>query len=309
MTWTAPRTWTDSEVVTAAMFNAHVRDNLNVVKTVRNSAGRLSALSSATLADLTSANVTGVAKVGSANAFTAGTTQHTGTARVVLPVGADKYEDLGGGLRRGFWVEGDYLHHIGSNQSTEWRYLGDALSTPPGAIAGSVWIEGDNLHYIDASGVERRCVPTTSGHADAAAIGGSTWVETYVHWIRETGSVERPGHADIAHADGTEHSDSHSDVGHSDSHSDVGHADSHADEAHTDTHSDNHNDNYQDHSDDIHQDKHVDNHGDTHIDTSHTDTHTDTAHGDGHSDAHTDDHDDHADHGDVLAQNQPTVVV
>lgn len=309
MVWISPRTWTDGEVVTAALFNSYLRDNQLVLKTTRNAAGRLSGLSSATLADLSSANVTGVAKPGGANSFTAGTTQMTGTARVVLPVGADKYEDLGGGLRRGFWVEGNYLHHIGSNQTTEWRYLGAVVSTPSGAISGSAWIEGDYLHYIDASGVERRCSSTTGGHTDAAAIAGSCWVETYVHWIREAGGYEVPGHADIAHADGTEHSDGHTDVAHSDNHSDTGHADSHADEAHTDSHSDTHNDNYQDHSDDFHQDKHTDNHGDTHVDTSHTDTHTDTAHGDGHSDTHTDTHDDHNDHGDVQAQNQPTVVV
>jgi hypothetical protein len=31
MSWTAPRTWTVGEVVTAAMMNAHVRDNLKYV--------------------------------------------------------------------------------------------------------------------------------------------------------------------------------------------------------------------------------------------------------------------------------------
>lgn len=29
MAWTAPRTWTDGELVTAAIMNPHVRDNLN----------------------------------------------------------------------------------------------------------------------------------------------------------------------------------------------------------------------------------------------------------------------------------------
>lgn len=29
MAWTTPRTWTDGELVTAAIMNAHVRDNLN----------------------------------------------------------------------------------------------------------------------------------------------------------------------------------------------------------------------------------------------------------------------------------------
>ncbi len=34
MAWTAPRTWTDGETVTAAMLNAHVRDNLNALGSV-----------------------------------------------------------------------------------------------------------------------------------------------------------------------------------------------------------------------------------------------------------------------------------
>ena len=31
MAWTAPRTWTTGELVTAALLNTHVRDNLNVL--------------------------------------------------------------------------------------------------------------------------------------------------------------------------------------------------------------------------------------------------------------------------------------
>lgn len=31
MTWTAPRTWVASEVETAALFNAHLRDNMNAL--------------------------------------------------------------------------------------------------------------------------------------------------------------------------------------------------------------------------------------------------------------------------------------
>jgi len=33
MAWTTPRTWTTGELVTAAIMNTHVRDNLNVVNT------------------------------------------------------------------------------------------------------------------------------------------------------------------------------------------------------------------------------------------------------------------------------------
>lgn len=300
MGWTTPRTWTTSEVVTASMLNAHFRDNLLVLKTVRNSVGRLTDLSSATLADLSSSNLTGLARAASGNNFTAATSRFTSAARIVLPVGADKFDDLGGGLRRGIWVEGDYLHHISSDQTTEWRYLGEYVSTPAGALAGSVWVEGDNLHYIDASGLERRCSSTASGHTDSPAMAGSCWVETYVHWVREAGAVEKPGHADIAHSDGTDHNDTHSDVAHSDSHSDVGHSDSHSDVAHDDFHGDEH----EDHTDGFP----VFDHTDTHSDVAHSDTHSDVSHGDGHSDAHSDSHTDHSDHGDVVAQNQPVVV-
>lgn len=32
-TWVTPRTWTAGELVTASIMNAHVRDNLNALKT------------------------------------------------------------------------------------------------------------------------------------------------------------------------------------------------------------------------------------------------------------------------------------
>ena len=33
MAWIQPRTWSPGETVTAAMMNAHIRDNLNILKT------------------------------------------------------------------------------------------------------------------------------------------------------------------------------------------------------------------------------------------------------------------------------------
>jgi hypothetical protein len=292
------------------MFNAHIRDNLLVLKVSRDDLGRVSELSSATLADLSASNLTGLAKPGAGNSFTAGTTRFQSTARCVLPVGADKYEDLGGGNRRGLWVEGDYLHHIASNQTTEYRYLGEYVSTPAGADPGSCWIEGAYLHYIDADGDERRCqsAGATGAHTDTGALPGSAWVETYVHWIAETGGAEQPGHGDVAHSDGTVHNDTHSDTAHSDAHSDSGHADSHGDDAHVD---DGHVDDA--HVDETHHDggtTHDDiPHGDEpHGDDAHADSHTDAAHSNTHSDSHGDTHADHSDHGDVAAQSQPTVV-
>lgn len=314
MAWTAPRTWTDGEVVTAAMMNAHLAANMSVIKAPRTDLGRLSALSSATLADLSSASLTGLASPAAGNAFTAGRTRLQ-AASFVLPVGADKYQDLGGGLRRGLWVEGDYLHHIKSNQATEYRYLGSVVSTPAGALPGSFWIEGNDAHYIDASGVERKCtfVYTNSAdqhidttHTDAGAIGGSVWIETYLHWIRESGSAEKPGHLDVAHQDGTPHYDSHGDVTHLDAHADVGHGDishgdiSHGDVVHEDIAHGDHNDGP--HYDEAHQDL-------VHGDRAHTDSHTDSPYSDDHDDRdHTNTHSDHLDHADVVHNDQPTVV-
>jgi hypothetical protein len=306
MGWSTPRTWTDGEVTTATMHNAHLRDNLGVLKVTRDDNGRISALAAATLADLSSANITGLARAAAANTFTAGMTRFLGTSRCVLPVGADKYESLGGGLRRGVWIEGDYLHHIAANQTSEWRYLGTFVSTPAGAVAGSCWVEGAELHYIDADGDERRCpsAGAAGAHTDTGAIGGSFWTETYNHWIQQSGSIEKPGHADVAHSDGTSHSDTHSDVAHHDSHADTGFSDSHSDVEHFDTttHGDSHNDRD--------EDRHGDSHSDfgSHADTPHSDTHSDVAHGDDHSDTHTDVHADHNDHGDVVHSDQPTVV-
>lgn len=39
MAWTAPRTWTTGEIVTAAIMNVHVRDNLNAVSTHAHTGG------------------------------------------------------------------------------------------------------------------------------------------------------------------------------------------------------------------------------------------------------------------------------
>lgn len=296
------------------MMNAHLKANLDVLKVTRNDLGRISGLSSSTLADLSAANVTGLARPGSGNAFTA-RNRFLDAARFVLPVGADKFEDLGGGLRRGPWVEGDYLHSIASDQTTERRWLGVYVSTPAGAVPGSVWVEGTDLHYIDADGDERYCrMAGTSGHSDSVAVAGSAWVETFVHWIKEGGTVEQVGHADVTHADGTIHIDDHFDTAHSDVHGDHSHGDDHGDggggggvphgdDAHGDeSHSDAGSVPKQTHTDVPHNDTP---HGDTPHDDSHTDTHTDQAHVDI---AHDDGHNDHADHGDVEAQNQPTVV-
>lgn len=294
MAWTAPATWSAHVAPSASDFNAQIRDNFGILKTIRDANGRLSALSSATLADTGSANVTGLAHPSGANNFTAGRTRFLSASRVVLPVGADKWAGTKGVDAAGAWIEGDYLHHIGSNLTTEYRYLGTLVGSNAN-VAGSVWVEGDTLHYISANGQERYCEfkGSTAVHTDAAALGGSAWVETYVHIIRESGSVEKPLHADVTHSDHSDHND-HTDHGDSGPHTD------HSD--HTDGDYTPHEDNqppHQDHNDYGHVDvaygDHTD-HGD-HIDHGDSGTHTD------HSD-----HGDGTPHNDVQADSRPIVV-
>lgn len=51
MGWTTPRTWATSEVVTAAMMNAHVRDNLNALNGYVRKTSDTARTSTATLAN------------------------------------------------------------------------------------------------------------------------------------------------------------------------------------------------------------------------------------------------------------------
>ncbi len=296
MAWTAPATWSAHAAPTDADFNAQIRDNFTVLKVCRDANGRLTELSSATLASLSSANVTGLAHPSGANDFAAGRTRFIGTSRVVLPVGADRWSGTKGVDAAGSWVEGDYLHHIASNYTTEWRYLGTLVAHQAAAAVGSLWVEGDHLHYVDADGDERYCEMkgTVTVHTDAAALGGSAWVETYTHIVRETAQVEKVMHADVTHSDHSDHND-HTDHGDSGPHTD------HSD--HTDgatTHGD-HTD-HTDHYDGVHADTTPFPHEDHSDHSDHTD-HGDTG-------VHTD-HSDHGDgtpHSDVQADNRPVVV-
>lgn len=92
MAWTSPRTWVAGELVTEGNLNEQIRDNQNILKTSINNDGKIIALSSAYLADLSGTNLTGVAKTASANDWTSGKQNfNAGTAKLVLPVGADKW--------------------------------------------------------------------------------------------------------------------------------------------------------------------------------------------------------------------------
>lgn len=93
MAWTTPTTWTVGALVTADQLNVQLRDNLTFLKILVDNNGKIPALSSTYVADLSGANLSDVAKTGAANDFTAGKQNFNAgaTTRVVLPVGADKW--------------------------------------------------------------------------------------------------------------------------------------------------------------------------------------------------------------------------
>jgi hypothetical protein len=74
-------------------MNEQVRDNLLLLKIAVDDTGKIPALSSTYISNLSGANLTGVAKTAAANDFTVGRQNFNGAAgsRFVLPVGADKW--------------------------------------------------------------------------------------------------------------------------------------------------------------------------------------------------------------------------
>jgi hypothetical protein len=93
MAWTAPRTWSVGQLVSAAELNEQIRDNLTFLKLALDNAGKIPELSAVYLANLSGANLTGIALLGAGNNFTAGVQDFSAGAgtRLVLPVGADKW--------------------------------------------------------------------------------------------------------------------------------------------------------------------------------------------------------------------------
>ncbi len=95
MSWTTPRTWSAGELVTVGMFNQQIRDNMDHLKTSIDDSGKIRALSSTYLADLSGANLTGVSKLAAANAYTeAGAVHNFGwgtSGRLVTPYGTNKW--------------------------------------------------------------------------------------------------------------------------------------------------------------------------------------------------------------------------
>ncbi len=291
MAWITPRTWVASEVVTAAHFNAQLRDNMGILKTNLSDNGLLNALSAAELDNLSGTNLTGIVDPATDNDFTAGTHNFSG-ATFIVPVGVDQYIDDGGTKRAGcIWIEGDYLHYIDATNS-EWRYLGTYVSTPGGAVVGSVWCDTAGtttaIRYIDADGDERYLLSSSSPHSDSAAVPGSFWAETvddFLHYITSAGTIEYTLHANT-HTDGTAHNDT--------SHTNT-YTDSHGNIAHVDWSTPYYNW-YENYTDGFHDNEHTDIDA-THGDTSHTNTYTDD-HG---NVAHSN----HTDYSDVAHDDRP----
>ena len=94
MVWTAPITWVADQLVKQDDLNEQIRDNLLILATAINTAtGKIPAISSTYFADLSGANLTGVATLAGTNTFSTGKQDFNGGAatRIALPVGADKW--------------------------------------------------------------------------------------------------------------------------------------------------------------------------------------------------------------------------
>jgi len=72
MVWQDPKDWTSGELVGEGDMNLEVRDKLLTLKVAVNDDGKIHALSSTYLANLSGANLTGVMKLAASNTFTAG---------------------------------------------------------------------------------------------------------------------------------------------------------------------------------------------------------------------------------------------
>jgi len=291
MSWTAPRDWVAHETPTHTLFNTHIRDNIDFLKTPIADSGKIAALSSSYLADLSGTNLTGIALTAGSNTFTAGT-HNFYNAVLRVPVGSNKYGGTSGNKTAGsIWVESTALCHVDSSKN-EWQYVGDSISSPGSGYAGCVWVDTDGrIHYVDAVGTERKLLSSSTSTKDSGADTSSLWVETYLHTVTSTNEIVY--HNDVSHTnhdDNLNHNDhdNHTDHGDYTDHDDTGsgHADhddghaNHDDYGHADVYPHGDYDDYADHDDDI-------NWG-------------------GHSD-HTD-YDDYTDHGDVDADSRPTYI-
>jgi hypothetical protein len=79
--------------VAASHLNEQVRDNQTVLKTALTDAGKIVAISSTYFESLDGSELTGVAKLGASNDFSAGTHNYGSGAgaRLVVPVGSSKW--------------------------------------------------------------------------------------------------------------------------------------------------------------------------------------------------------------------------
>lgn len=86
MPWTTPRTWTDAEVVTAAMLNTHVRDNENFLR--QHHGARIYKQFNQTVANGNQDVVAFDAEVFDTDAFHS---TSVNTSRITIPTGLDGY--------------------------------------------------------------------------------------------------------------------------------------------------------------------------------------------------------------------------
>lgn len=93
MAWSTPKTWALGALVVATELNEQIRDNHAHLKLLVDDNGKIPILSATYVADLSGANLTGIARLAQGNVFTAGVQNFGGGAgaRFCLPVGSDRW--------------------------------------------------------------------------------------------------------------------------------------------------------------------------------------------------------------------------
>ena len=202
------------------------------------------------------------------------------------------------------WVQAQYLYWR-DNANTRWRFLGTTVATPAGAVKGSIWLEANTVHYIDETGgVERYVDGPAIAASSPAGKAGSMWIDTGYAPSSAKGQLHflgDTGHEFWSHNDVTA-SASHTDTPYSNGHTDTTpYSNSHTDaNPHTNSHYDS---------------PHGDNHSNTFEPLGHYDFGDYYAHGNNHTDeaphsnVHTDQSDPYANsHTDVPYSNSHTDV-
>lgn len=155
-TWTAPRTYTAGELITASIMNQHVRDNLDWLKTPLESGKIVFATAdftttSATYVDITGCTTTITTKGGGLDVFLRiSWTAATGTLQIVVD---GVSEAVIGSLNSGSITGTTFYHHIAALSAGSHTIKVQAKVTAGTlTIKGTTAATGDPLFFVREAG-------------------------------------------------------------------------------------------------------------------------------------------------------------